>query len=114
LHPEGIEMGMHQAEKTVKKLESLIFEVAALQKDCVEMVCARCKSPCCERVNYLFGEKDILFLKLSGRKDIWRKNGIQKKGCRLLGISGCTLELGFKAFYMPSLYLPRLEGRCEL
>ncbi len=98
LHPEGIEKDMHQAAKTAKKLESLIFEVAALQRDCVQMVCVRCKSPCCERVGYLFGEKDILFLKLSGRKQIWRKNGIQKKGCWLLGNSGCILELGSRPF----------------
>ena len=94
---------MHQAEKTARKLETLIFEVAALQKDCVEKVCAHCKSPCCERVGYLFGEKDILFLKLSGRKKVWRKNGVRKKGvlkkgCGLLGPLGCTLGPGSRPF----------------
>jgi hypothetical protein len=79
-------------------LETLIFEVAALQKDCVEKVCAHCKSPCRERVGYLFGEKDILFLKLSGRKQAWRKNGVRKKGCGLLGPLGCTLGPGSRPF----------------
>ena len=85
-------------EKTVKKIETLIFEVAALQKDCAEKVCTHCKAPCCERVGYLFGEKDILFLKLSGRKQKWRKNGRGKKGCRFLGPSGCTLGPGSRPF----------------
>ncbi len=111
LRQEESEKGMHQAEKTVKKLESLIFEVAALQKDCVEMVCGRCKSLCCERVGYLFGEKDILFLKLSGRKQIWRKNGIRKKGCWLLGPSGCTLGLGSRPFICHHYICGDLEAK---
>lgn len=104
---------MHQSIKTAKKLEALIFEVAALQKDCVEIVCARCKSLCCERVQYLFGEKDVLFLKLSGRKQIWRKNGIQKKGCRLLGPSGCTLELGSRPFICHHYICHDLEAEMQ-
>ena len=83
---------MVQSEKTAKQLENLIFEVVALQKNCVEAVCTHCKSPCCARVSYLFGEKDILFLKLTGKKERWRKNGIRKKGCGFLGPFGCTLE----------------------
>jgi hypothetical protein len=102
---------MHPLEETVKKLESLIFEVAALQKDCVEMVCPHCKSPCCERVGHLFGEKDILFLKLSGRKEIWRKNGIRKKGCGLLGPSGCTLGLGSRPFICHHYICDDLEAK---
>jgi hypothetical protein len=89
---------MRQVEKTVEELEDLIFEVVGLQKACVDRVCALCTSSCCERVGYLFGEKDILFLKLSGRKQIWRKNGIRKKGCWLLGPSGCTVEPGSRPF----------------
>ena len=89
---------MARAEETAGKLETLIFEVVSLQKDYVHRVCARCTSRCCERVGYLFGEKDILFLKLSGRKEIWRKNGIRKKGCWLLGPSGCTVEPGSRPF----------------
>jgi hypothetical protein len=89
---------MIQSEKTAKKLETLILEVVALQKTCVEAVCTHCKSPCCGRVGYLFGEKDILFLKLTGRKAKWRKNGIHKKGCGFLGSLGCTLEPGSRPF----------------
>jgi len=98
LKQKGHEKGMHQAEKTAGKLETLIFEVTALQKECVEMVCIHCKAPCCERVSYLFGEKDVLFLKLSGRKQLWRKNGVRKKGCGFLGPSGCTLGPGSRPF----------------
>lgn len=104
---------MYQSEKTAKKLETLIFEVVALQKDYVEAVCTRCKSPCCERVGYLFGEKDILFLKLTGRKKRWRKNGIRKKGCRFLGSSGCTLEPGSRPFICHHYTCPDLETEME-
>lgn len=107
---------MYQSEKTAKKLETLIFEVVALQKDCVEVVCAHCKSSCCGRVGYLFGEKDILFLKLTARKEKWRKNGIRKKGCGFLGPFGCTLEQGGKPFICHHYICPDLEaemGRSE-
>ena len=105
---------MPQAEKTARKLETLIFEVAALQKDCVEMVCAHCKSPCCERVGYLFGEKDVLFLKLSGRKQVWRKNGIRKKGCGLLGPLGCTLGWGQGLLSAITIFAMIWKRRCEV
>ena len=107
---------MVQSEKTAKKLETLIFEVVLLQKDSVEIVCAHCKSPCCGRVGYLFGEKDILFLKLTGRKERWRKNGIRKKGCRFAEPFGCTLEPGSRPFICHHYICPDLEaemGRSE-
>ena len=100
---------MVQSEKTAKKLETLIFEVVALQKNCVEAVCVHCKSPCCGRVGYLFGEKDILFLKLTGRKERWRKNGIRKKGCGFLGPLGCTLGPGSRPFICHHYICPDLE-----
>ena len=104
---------MYQSEKTAKRLETLIFEVVALQKDSVEIVCAHCTSPCCERVNHLFGEKDVLFLKLSGRKERWRKNGTRKKGCRLLGPFGCTLESGSRPFICHHYICPDLEAEIQ-
>ncbi|MCP4579647.1 MAG: hypothetical protein GY846_25530 [Deltaproteobacteria bacterium] len=104
---------MVQSEKTAKKLEAMIFEVVALQKDCVEAVCAHCKSPCCGRVGYLFGEKDILFLKLTGRKEKWRKNGIRKKGCRFVGPFGCTLEPGSRPFICHHYICSDLEAEMK-
>lgn len=104
---------MVQAEKTAKNLETLIFEVVALQKDYVEAICAHCKSPCCKRVGYLFGEKDILFLKLTGRTERWRKNGIRKKGCGFLGPLGCTLEPGSRPFICHHYICHDLEGEME-
>lgn len=100
---------MHRVAKTVRKIETLIFEVAALQKDCAKKICTYCKSPCCERVGHLFGEKDILFLKLSGRRQIWRKNGSGKKGCRFLGPFGCTLGPGSRPFICHHYICPELE-----
>jgi hypothetical protein len=78
--------------ETVKSIEGLLSEVAALQKEYVDRVCGVCKSPCCKRVHYLFNEKDIIFLKLSGRKHKWRRESFKQKGCWFLGPSGCTLD----------------------
>ena len=77
---------------TVKKVESLVSEVAALQKAYVEQLCPDCDAPCCKKVRYLFSEKDILFLNLSGRKRRWRRENLKKKGCWFLGPVGCILE----------------------
>jgi len=58
----------------------------------VKRICVECESPCCSRVHYLFNEKDILFLKLSGRKSRWRRELFTRKGCWFLGEQGCTLD----------------------
>lgn len=58
---------------TVNKIEDLPSEVAALQRESVQQVCSRCE-PCYIRVHYLYTEKDIiLFLRLSGRRQRWRR-----------------------------------------
>ncbi len=52
--------------ETVDKIENLISEGTALQREYVVRLCFKCEAPCCTRVHYLFSEKDILFLRLSG------------------------------------------------
>ena len=84
--------------ETVRKIERLLMEAVDLQKDCVKRICVECESPCCSRVHYLFNEKDILFLKLSGRKRRWRREILTKKGCWFLGEQGCTLDPGCRPF----------------
>jgi len=84
--------------ETVKKIEGLLSEVVELQRGYVERVCSRCEAPCCTRVHYLFTEKDILFLRLSGRKRKWRREAMTKKGCWFLGSSGCTLDTKSRPF----------------
>ncbi len=84
--------------ETVSKIERLLGEVVSLQKPFTTRICARCKSPCCLRVHYLYSEKDIFFLKLSGRKPTWRRKAFSKNGCWFLGEAGCTLEPASRPF----------------
>ena len=78
--------------ETISKIEGLLSEAVVLQKDYVERICVECEAPCCTRVHYLFNEKDVLFLKLSGRKRRWRREIVTKRGCWFLGEQGCTLD----------------------
>lgn len=78
--------------ETVQKIESLLRETVALQKNYVERVCAACENSCCLRVHYLFSTKDVLFLRLSGRELGWRRDASTKKGCWFLGERGCLLD----------------------
>ncbi|MCJ7686681.1 MAG: hypothetical protein MUO68_20560 [Desulfobacteraceae bacterium] len=84
--------------ETVRKIEGLLTEAVDLQRDYVERICVECEAPCCSRVNYLFNEKDILFLKLSGRKLRWRREIFAKKGCWFLGEQGCILDPEWRPF----------------
>ena len=77
--------------ETVAGIEELLSRAVALQKEYVERVCTKCETPCCLRVHYLYNDKDVLFLKLSGRKRSWRREGFTKKGCWFLSERGCTL-----------------------
>ena len=70
----------------------MLSEVVELQKDYVAELCSRCDDPCCNKVHYLFCEKDILFLRLSGRKPIWKREACKKKGCWFLTPNGCILD----------------------
>lgn len=78
--------------ETVGKIETLISEAVACQKPYVARICPDCKSPCCLRVHYLYSDKDIIFLKASGRPPKWRREAFSKKGCWFLNESGCTLD----------------------
>ena len=77
--------------ETIGKIEGLLSEAVALQKEYVERICVKCEAPCCLRVHYLYNDKDILFLKLSGRRLRWRREAFSKKGCWFFGDQGCTL-----------------------
>ena len=76
----------------VSSMEKLLLEVVDFQKSYVERICAECEAPCCSRVSYLFNEKDILFLKLSGRERRWKREILKKKGCWFFGDHGCILD----------------------
>ncbi len=102
--------------ETVKKIEDLISEVAKLQNEYVVRVCPGCKATCCTRVHYLFTEKDILFLRLSGQKQGCTRETFSKKGCRFLGQTGCTLGPKSRPFICHHYICPDLETeikRCD-
>ena len=59
--------------ETISKIEGLLSEAVDLQRDYVKRICVGCEAPCCTRVHYLFNEKDVLFLNLTGRKRRWER-----------------------------------------
>jgi hypothetical protein len=95
--------------ETVARIASLISEAAGMQRPYAERVCAGCKAPCCARVHYLFSEKDILYLKLSGHKQRWRREAFTRKGCWFLGPTGCLLDPGSRPFICHSYICADLE-----
>lgn len=96
--------------ETVEKIRALITEAAGLQLPYVRQVCPQCVDPCCARVHYLYTEKDVLYLKLSGSKRIWRRQRSMKKGCWLLSDQGCTLPLDARPFICHSYLCPDLKA----
>jgi hypothetical protein len=95
--------------KIVIDIESAISEVAGLQKDYVSMVCSRCLQPCCRRVGYIYSDKDILFLKLSGKKPVRKRRLFGKKGCSFLGPDGCLLDILSRPFICHRYICPDLK-----
>ncbi|MBW1798102.1 MAG: hypothetical protein JRJ21_06820 [Deltaproteobacteria bacterium] len=99
--------------ETVNKIEHLLSEIIALQKNYVERTCAECEAPCCSRVSYLFSEKDILFLKLSGRERRWKREILKKKGCWFFGDHGCILDPECRPFICHHYLCSDLETEME-
>jgi hypothetical protein len=100
----------------VKKIEDVLLEAVDLQKDYVDRICATCEAPCCLRVHYPFNAKDILFLRLTGRRLIWKRDPFTKKGCWFLGKLGCILEPTSKPFLCQTYICHDLETemkRCD-
>ncbi|MCP4666830.1 MAG: hypothetical protein GY849_10730 [Deltaproteobacteria bacterium] len=87
----------------------MLGEIAALQEAYTKALCPTCEAPCCKRVRYLFCEKDILFLRLSGRKARWKREAFQKKGCWFLGPAGCFLDSHSRPFICHRYLCPDLK-----
>jgi len=96
--------------ETVERIRSLIDQAAELQEPYVRRICPRCEDPCCARVHYLFTEKDIIYLKLSGRQQTWRRQGAMKKGCWFLSDKGCTLSSDARPFICHSYLCEDLKS----
>jgi hypothetical protein len=95
--------------KVVKKIEDMLCDVVRLQEPYTKALCPACEAPCCTRVSYLFCEKDILFLRLSGRKTRWKREAFQKAGCWFLGPGGCFLDSKSRPFICHRYICPDLE-----
>jgi hypothetical protein len=98
---------------TVEKIGRLLSEVAAMQRPHVARICSQCEDPCCNRVHYLFTEKDTLWLTLSGQKRKWRREAVKTKGCWFLGPAGCLLEPAARPFICHRYLCPELEAGME-
>ena len=94
--------------KVVEKIDEMLCEVAELQEAYTKALCPGCEAPCCTRVSYLFCEKDILFLRLSGRKARWKREAFQKIGCWFLGPGGCFLDSNSRPFICHRYICPDL------
>lgn len=108
----GAVVGLMLSE-TVERIGSLISRAAELQQPCVKRVCAACEAPCCARVHYLYTEKDVLYLRLSGGRQTWRREGFMKKGCWFLGPAGCSLDCRSRPFICHSYICPDLEAAID-
>jgi len=73
-------------------IEELLAAVIAIQRPHVLCVCAACPEPCCARVQHLFDEKDIFFLRLSGRKADVKRGSRKGLGCLHHTRTGCSLD----------------------
>jgi len=93
----------------LQNLNILLSSAILLQKDSVSVVCPDCDNPCCSRVQHLFDEKDIIYLKLSGQKVNLRKRFKNRKGCRFLSDKGCILKPETRPFACHRYICPKIE-----
>jgi hypothetical protein len=99
--------------EVLTQIEQLLTEVVDLQKPHVQRVCPACQDRCCKRVHYLYSEKDVLFLRLSGRQLKWRRETLKRKGCWFLGPDGCMLDPKSRPFICHSYVCSELEQEME-
>jgi len=50
----------NMVSETVGKIEELLSEAVALQKEYVGRICVKCQDPCCSRVHYLYNLKSAI------------------------------------------------------
>ncbi|MFC1883727.1 hypothetical protein ACFL2O_03055 [Thermodesulfobacteriota bacterium] len=93
----------------VKDIEAALSKIIELQNYYVSKVCSKCINPCCRRVGYLYSDKDILFLRLSGKNPVRKIRGHRRKGCIFLGPEGCLLDALSRPFICHRYICPELE-----
>jgi hypothetical protein len=85
-------------DQVARKIEGLLSELISLQRDHVAAVCSACESPCCERVEHLFDEKDMIYAKVFLGQDVPRRKQKRSKGCAFLSANGCRLAPEVRPF----------------
>ena len=78
--------------EVASEIDRILSEVILLQQDYVLSVCPACPKPCCQRVRYLFDERDAIFYKVCLNRTVPRKKDKMNGGCFFLSASGCILE----------------------
>ena len=96
--------------QVARKIEGLLSELISLQRDHVELVCSACDSPCCERVDHLFDEKDVIYAKVFMGQDVPRRKQKRNGGCSFLTKEGCRLAPQVRPFACHRYLCPQLEA----
>ena len=96
--------------QVAKKIEGLLTELIAIQRDHVGLVCSACESPCCERVDHLFDEKDVIYARVFLGQDVPRRKQKRNGGCSFLTTKGCRLDPEVRPFACHRYLCPQLEA----
>ena len=84
--------------RVAREIEGLLSELILLQRDHVAVVCAACESPCCERVEHLFDEKDVIYARVFLGQEVPRRRQNRGAGCAFLSANGCRLAPEVRPF----------------
>jgi|GEM_PF-2628608 len=103
----------NQVRETLKELDLSLSEVILIQRGHVEKVCAMCSECCCKKIQFLFDENDVIFLRLTGERPPPRKVSGKKNGCRFLSPGGCILSPKARPFVCHRFICPALELAME-
>ena len=106
---ENLGKGESPLLKTAAQVDHLLSEVISLQRDHVAKICSRCDDPCCNRVQHLFDEKDIIFAKVSRQEGVPRRRHQKSRGCPFLTPTGCRLTPKTRPFTCHRYLCSRLK-----
>jgi hypothetical protein len=96
--------------QVARKIEGLLSELILLQRDHVAVVCSACDSPCCERVEHLFDEKDMIYAKVFLGQNVPRRKQKSIGGCAFLCANGCRLAPEARPFACHRYLCSELEA----
>jgi len=106
---ETIEGNKAALVKVARRIDGLLSEVILLQRDHVVLVCSGCENPCCNRVQRLFDEKDIIFARVFLEQNVPRRKYKRNGGCQFLSPTGCTLTPKVRPFACHRYLCSKLE-----